>query len=89
MKVNEGIIFIYNDCKTTCKNGEHVFVIRGNVTIKKQSGGFCWATDNATLNSTGQEGGNCWATDNATLNSTGQEGGFCGAFGDATLNSIE
>ena len=89
MKINDKVKFIYDDCEMTCEDGELIFVIRGNVTIKNQSGGECRAYDNATLNSTGQEGGDCRAHDNATLNSTWQKGGYCRSFALSTLNSTD
>ncbi len=55
--------------------------------ISAQTGGDCWAHENATLNSSAQAGGDCWAYENATLNSSAQTGGYCRAYGNATINS--
>ena len=71
----------------TPKEGDRFMVIEGVVTVENQTGGFCKAYSNATLNATNQTGGVCSVYDNATLNATNQTGGDCRAYGNATLNA--
>ena len=71
-----------------CDGPSRIYITHGSVLIKGQTGGYCWASGNATLTSSGQTGGYCRAYDNATLTSSGQTGGYCRAYDNATLVRI-
>jgi hypothetical protein len=66
------------------KKGDYLFSTEGTQTVSGQTGGYCWAFNNATQTVSGQTGGDCRVFNNATQTVSGQTGGYCWAYNNAT-----